>query len=398
MAVIVMGTALPVAAQDTLVVEADNPPVWGDAPTLVEELRIGTVEGDPDTSFGLIAGIEVDSAGVIWVADTQGPALRRFSPEGSFLGYVGRAGEGPGEFQGLAGIRRLGDDRMATWDAHAGRFSVFDLSGRFLSSATHYVGVLYAPDVFVVDRADHFLIRTMRFDAGADRSAPRRSVWLRIDEDGVLQDSVQVPPHGRTVLGGRDYPFGYMPPFESIMISAMGPDGVLVYANTGQYALQRRLGDGRIIEIRRPWDAVPVDPGEREQYRALARHVATLWGPQYTDDVPSMKPPIWALRVDADGRYWVATHSPGYYVPETDAERERRRELIEYRGSEPPPFEWWEPLVVDVIDPRGQFLGAIRLPNNRIRLGEARGMHVWAIESGEFGEEYVVRYRIEPSR
>lgn len=385
----------PLGAQDTLVVVADHAPAWGPTPTLVEELRIGVLEGDVDFVFGRIRGVAVDTSGVMWVADSQGPSLRRYGPDGSFLGQVGRAGEGPGEFEGLSGVRRLGPDHIAVWDAHAGRISTFDLDGRFVRSIDHYVGVLYSDDVFVVDDDANFLIRVVRLPSRPDPDLLRRGLWLELGRDGGLLDSIPVPRRDASVLGGRSYPFGHMSPFVPVTLSQMDPTGTLVVVETERYALRRQLRNGSFVEIRRSWDPVSVQREERAQHRALARHVGSLWGPEYTDDVPEVKPPIWAFKIDGDGRYWVARHSEGYHVPETSEEREYRRELIQYRGSEPPPLEWWEPLVVDVLDPRGQFLGTIRFPSNQIRMAEAYGDAVWAIERGELDEQYVVRYRIE---
>lgn len=382
-------------AQEPLVVVADHDPAWGATPTLVEELRIGVLEGDPDLVFGRIRGVAVDTGGVMWVADSQGPSLRRYGPDGSFLGQVGRAGEGPGEFEGLSGVRRLDSEHMAVWDAHAGRISTFDLEGRFVRSIDHYVGVLYADDVFVVDDDGSFLVRVVRLPSRPDPDLPRRGLWLKLGQDGTLRDSVPVPRRERTVPGGRTYPFGHMSPFVPVTLSHMDATGALVVVETERYAFRRRLRDGRFVEIRRSWDPVSVQAEERAQHRALARHVGSLWGPEYTDDVPDVKPPIWAFKIDGDGRYWVARHSEGYHVPETQEEREYRRELIQYRGSEPPPLEWWEPLVIDVLDPRGRFLGTIRFPSNQTRIAEAYGDTVWAVERGELDEEYVVRYRIE---
>lgn len=124
--------------------------------------------------------------------------------------------------------------------------------------------------------------------------------------------------------------------------------------------------------------------------------MAELWeGYGFSNEVPAQKPPYWAIRVDEDARLWIARHSEGVFIEETDSERERRRELARYRGSEPPPLEWWEPLVVDVIEGTGRFLGTIRFPSNRFSLVAARGRQVWAIESGANDEQYVVRFRAE---
>ena len=47
-------------AQDTLVVHSNGSPAWGSAPRLVEELRIGVLEGAEEELFGSVfLGINV---------------------------------------------------------------------------------------------------------------------------------------------------------------------------------------------------------------------------------------------------------------------------------------------------------------------------------------------------
>jgi hypothetical protein len=68
-----------------------------------------------------------------------------------------------------------------------------------------------------------------------------------------------------------------------------------------------------------------------------------------------------------------------------------------------PPITWKQPVVFDVIEPNGRFLGTVAIPGVRKspydsfpRIVRARDMTVWTIELGEFDEQYVVRYRIVP--
>ncbi|MYA33339.1 MAG: hypothetical protein F4164_05510 [Gemmatimonadales bacterium] len=75
------------------------------APTLVEELRIGSVEGDCD-AFASVVSLFVDGPGRIYVADLGANTIRIFSPSGACLQTLGRDGSGPGEFAMLAGIAR----------------------------------------------------------------------------------------------------------------------------------------------------------------------------------------------------------------------------------------------------------------------------------------------------
>lgn len=386
-------SALSAQGQDTLVVVADNPPVWGDAPQLIEELRIGSLEGDERYALGRVEGLVVDADGVIWVADDAVPAIRRFRPDGRFLDFVGRAGEGPGEFRGLAGIKRLPDGRIATWDPRLGRISLFGPGGDYLDAVSHREVTYYSSEeVFQVDPDGRFYVLIGRYRPPSN-PGPTRRLWLKIDDDGELLDTIPVPPRGARALGGRTTPFGSMAPFTPITISGLSPQGYLWVGTSDEYALHRPLPDGGVERIERPWDPIPVRPDERAQYQERAAAFAERWDPAfgYGSDIPKSKPPYWAFRIDEEGRLWVARHTPGRFQTETKSERARRMEF------ENPPLEWWEPLVVDVIEPNGRFLGTIRFPTFDTDLGTARGNRVWVVELGQFDEPYVVRYRIEPS-
>jgi hypothetical protein len=75
-------------------------------PTLIEDLRIGTIDGSPITEFTDVVGIDVGSDGRIYVADRGSSNVRVFAPDGSYVRKLGRDGQGPGELRrgGLGGV------------------------------------------------------------------------------------------------------------------------------------------------------------------------------------------------------------------------------------------------------------------------------------------------------
>lgn len=202
------------------------------------------------------------------------------------------------------------------------------------------------------------------------------------------------------MLGGQSYQFGDFGAFSPRAMSVMSPLGYLIEGHNSEYALHYPLNDGRVVRIERAWDPIGVDPDERRQFREHTAHVASLWGSGsgLNDDIPAVKPPFWAFRVDGEGRFWVARHGVGTHEPESEAARRSREDLAQFRGSAPPPVEWWEPLTIDVLEPQGRFLGSVTLPNRQSVLLDARDRTVWVSERGEFDEQYVVRYRILASR
>ncbi len=66
---------------------------------LVEELAIGTVEGDDPYLFAHIPDLSVDDRGNIYVLDSGNKRVGVFDRDGQFLRHLATAGEGPGEKQ-----------------------------------------------------------------------------------------------------------------------------------------------------------------------------------------------------------------------------------------------------------------------------------------------------------
>jgi hypothetical protein len=74
--------------------------VVADKPAVV----VGALEGSEEEHFTRIAGILRLSTGEIAVAEMRPAEIRVFSAEGDFVRRIGRPGEGPGEFDQIAGL------------------------------------------------------------------------------------------------------------------------------------------------------------------------------------------------------------------------------------------------------------------------------------------------------
>src|SRR5688500_8726079 len=108
----------------------------GDAPdaTTVEsreavvELAIREVEGRDEYTFGRVSGTVADGRGRIYVADALANEVRVFGADGAFLYRIGRAGQGPGEFDSPCCLALRDDDRTL-WvrDGGNARYLAFTL-------------------------------------------------------------------------------------------------------------------------------------------------------------------------------------------------------------------------------------------------------------------------------
>jgi hypothetical protein len=96
--------------------------------------RWGLLEGDPEYSFGRIAGVVRFSDGRFAVGDAMSHSIRIFEPEGRFAGSFGRRGRGPGEFNGITGLLRIPGDSLVIVDS-PNRLTVLDPGGGLMGTS-----------------------------------------------------------------------------------------------------------------------------------------------------------------------------------------------------------------------------------------------------------------------
>ena len=408
----ILGTILPLAllvaateatGQDTLKVTADNPASWGDHPQLVEEARIGTLEGPEETSFGQVAGVGVMPDGTIWIGDNHLGAIRRFDTDGTYLGQVGRKGEGPGEFGYPSEIRVLPDGLVAVRDTGLKRVSLFEQTGEFLHSFRFPVqgysalrvdmeGNLYlfgATSVFTREEAEKLAnaIRSSEREgqSGALRlladntqaeGETRRLFWLRMSPEGEITDTLFRPELPEDDFWGVWSRVGFNP--KGYFAIAVG--------KTDRYEITYRRPDSTVVLIERPIEPIRWEPEERREQERLEQIFSSRGGA--SGEVTEFKPPFNDLWIDQESRFWVTVRAPGIRE-ETPGEAHRRER---YDG---PVQEWREPFVTEVFEADGTYLGTVRFPNRQTELEAARGTTVWVVEKGPWDEDYVVRYRIE---
>lgn len=381
--------AYPAEAQDTVRVEASGPPAWGQEPRLVEEVRIGRLDGEGPYLLGSIGAVAPGPDGSVFVVDRQVPIVRRYSQDGEHLGDVGRAGSGPGEYRSVLGLRSLPDGRLALWDPGNGRINVYEPTGRF-SHGINVPSGLYTSDPFQVDTAGTFYVKAPD-PGGAIGSGGSSTVWLRISPEGSVLGSVPIPPE-RTegpafVINSAE---GVRRPFPTSTVSSLGPDGSLVTGRNDEYAFHRPLPDGRVLRVARAPEAVSIPRDERRQWEAWINFFSQGTGERF-GALPRTKPAFRDLWTDQDGRIWLDRYVGARY-------REPVRPAPSGPGPEaPPPFRWREPATFDVFEPDGTFLGTLEFPWGIIPRA-ARGNQVWVVSRGDFGEQYVVRFRIIPDR
>ena len=81
--------------------------------------RLGAGAVDDPHVFGLIADVELDEHGNVYVLDRHNAQVRIFDSRGTFVAAIGKPGQGPGEFRDPSALELLPNGRVAVADRGA---------------------------------------------------------------------------------------------------------------------------------------------------------------------------------------------------------------------------------------------------------------------------------------
>ena len=245
---------------DTVRVRTVSGSVWGVSPILVEELRIGSLEGPDEETFGSISEMAVDSAGGIYVFDRQVPALRYFNDKGEYVRTLGREGSGPGEYRNTTmGLAVRKDGRVILRDHRNARFNLYNPDGTVSDSWFFGSGTMGNRMLFT-DQGDHTYLKVNVGALGAGE-LPEHG-YAHFDDHGELVDTLRTPPWDNPPPGSVGSSFS-----PSLEWGIDGQGDVVVGASD-RYAFEVRRTDGGVLRVIREVPIVPLNPEERAEHEA----------------------------------------------------------------------------------------------------------------------------------
>lgn len=378
---------------DTIVVRTLAGQVWEGDAVLEPEIRIGTFEGEDEYMLGEVNGIAVAPDGSIYLHDRQGPSLRKYSRDGRFLATFAREGGGPGEYkQGDGGVAVLPDGRVLLRDPGNARINVYSPEG---ASLGHWAlrGGYFTSSPLVVDSAGNSYTQIW----GRNADGERYSGVLRISPEGEPMDSVMAPEWdyepARLSVQREGMSMVNSVPFSPGPISAFSPHGHYVGGVSTDYSIDLFKPDGSVLRIQRTVEPVAVDADEAENERARVTASFKRSAPDWKwngPEIPSMKPAFSRIQIGMDGRVWVRVPQPGVRIPDDELH-------VSSDPTAPPPDRWDEPVVYDVFEPDGTYLGRVHAPRGfRQYPSPVFGTeHVWAIMTDDLDVQYLTRFRID---
>lgn len=380
---------------DTIIVRTEIGSAWG-ASRLVEELRIGRLEGPDEYTFGQVAAIATGSDGTLYVLDRQPPSLRAYSPDGTFLGQLAGEGEGPGELkQPDSGLAVLPDGRILARDPGSARITVFGADGEY-ETEWRIRGSSYTSTPLYLDRAGNTYVQLFEF-----LEAELKFSFVRYGPDGEPADTIQVPriedapqltavheSEGGTSRSTNDVPFW------PVLSTTLSPGGEMVVGHPDTYSIDVPVG-GRTLRIQRVFEPVPVLSGERKNRRERAIHNMRQTEPGWDWDgppIPDTKPAFRDLMFDTDGRLWTRLYARAEPIPDAEIDEPDPDEQ-----DPAPPQRWREPAEFDVFDTDGTYLGRVAGPKgfSWYPRPAISGDRMWGVVRDDLDIPYLVRFRIE---
>lgn len=287
------------------------------------DLRIGSVVGEPEYTFGRIMDVAYDATGRIFVADADAKRVRVYDGSGSHLFDVGRSGQGPGEFSSRispCAIALEGDDRLwaADYPYQLHQYEVGSDGARHIRSLR-----LGAASVCAA------LLPAVRSGAVGVAMPSARSghgVHVHVDSAGDTVHETSLPqPVDVEELGWADriyprstrnpegsvYHAPFPSPFSPRDLIAHAPDGSYARSVTSTYRVEIFDSQGReMATIERDVTGGPpmtVADVAQAQSRldSLREHVESAGGEFEPYEIRDRKPPVQDIWYDEEGRLWV---------------------------------------------------------------------------------------------
>jgi hypothetical protein len=374
----------------TMVANVDQG-LWapGEEWSLNEDLRIGTLEGDPEYQFGLIGWLTAGADGSIYVLDQQARHIRKFDASGRHVTTFSRAGSGPGELgEAATFIGRTAGDSLVVADLDNARLNLYSSTGRPL--VTVPMDVEAGVPVSWANTASGVIARQSRQLPVEGRRAPTDTTdaIITLAPDATDADTLIRVPSGGTLSVSNDNPNVEI--FAAEPIWAITDDLDVLYGMNDDY----RIGiyrDGRLRRVfSKEFTRQRVTDADR---RAVMEGLLGLFG----DNVPAGAldqlsslirfhetfPVFAAIEVGPEGSLWVQrARRPSDLVASIEPNL-RSVELLQRMGGS----RW------DVFDPEGRFLGPVEMPDRFIPRYFS-GDYIYGVSRDEYDVEYVVRLRV----
>ena len=371
-----------------------NPDVtlWraGEEWTVTEDLRIGTVAGDPEYQFGQLTFLDVGPDGTIYAMDFQASEVKVYDAQGTYVRTIGGPGQGPGEIgPNNAFVLVSPEKEVIVPDLTNGRVNFYTDDGEPKGSFPISIEA-GAPALWAVDGSGRLMAQLRGLNVPGIAALQEGDPIVVYDTAGVVVDTVAVLPKGQTLAGTSEEQFSIMV-FAAEPIWDIATDGTVFYAMSDQYRILVNDPQGDLVRIiTRPYTPKPVEEQAEEAIRRLMRQQFTDLGlpPAQAEQFMSgvgfadYYPAFGQFFLGPDGSLWVQRVRSARDMADGAGEE------FEFDPQDIGSPEW------EVMDSEGRYLGVVTFPD-RFRPVTAHGDRIYGIWADELDVQYVMRLRVE---
>jgi hypothetical protein len=366
-------------------------PLWasGDAWTVTEELRVGTVAGQPEYQFGQITFLDVADDGTIYVMDMQAREVRAYDAQGTYLRTIGRPGSGPGELsqqavfvfvdpQGGLIVPDLGSQRVSRFGPGG------EPAGSFLIQMQ--AGV---PTRWLMDRSGRIMAQLRGLNIPGMAALEEGDPIVVYDTTGSVTDTVAILPKGQMLEGMTEERLS-ITLFAPEPVWDLAPDGSVIYALNDQYRILVNGPDGALRRIiSREVPRKPVEEADRNAILRLLREQYEQFGVPPAQVEQIMAGIGFAPYYPAFGQI-LAGPGETLWVQRIRSARDMAAaagEMVEFDPQDVGSPEW------EILDAEGRYLGVVTLPEGFSPL-RVMGNDLYGVWRDELDVQYVMRVRV----
>lgn len=373
------GSGLMVMTDSAGVTLVESLPNEG-APTRAVATRVAITpdESRPETLFGNVVDVAADDEGRIYVLDQMAREVRVFDESGNFVGRVGQAGQGPGEFSAFAQSLLIHGDTILVSDAGNRSVQRFHVSGEFIASNPQ-PGSQSARTWWELGQ-DGLYARSLAMGLGDDGSWQSDDRVIRTR--GTAVDTVAALEYPVTDIGRRGEP--KVPYIVNAPMWTPVAGGGVAWTHLESDRIRILDAGGSLTRIVHfaAWERRSPAAADVQAMENLMREKLAMLGgdPSGVDNLPVIPPThlpaITALRGGPEGTLWVQRMGDIANV-----------HPMALNAPEPP--AGWGGTTWDVLSLEGEHLHEVEFPA-RFRLMEIRENRMYGVMRSELDEETVV--------
>lgn len=245
--------------------------------------------------------VEVDPEGGFLVADAREAQIRLYSEDGRLRHYVGREGNGPGEFRRPVAVLRMPDRSLLAADMN-GRLTQFDLDGKTVVQTVQTpLNVVFAAE-FLNDR---LLVLSGRVPGQADKDLIH--LW-DVKTNSLVRSFFPAPPHPRALDGAYAFTGNADVAVRNGIIAVLFSlsDSLYLFDSEGRSRGTMKIPYGYFRPLSTPMPAAGGPAAVQEWLKTFSTNSQIFWAADGTFlfqyyDVEKVEP-LWRLaRMRADG-------------------------------------------------------------------------------------------------